>query len=134
MHFCKKSNTFQSQGQTLEEVLIDFGEKPMILNGLFYTAMSRVKRGENLYIRKFVEKSVKANPVVEQKKAAMEMCSRYQFKKVYLDEEIYETKDEIKIGYLNIQGLIKGKSLEFVNSDNNLKELNYLVIAEDLAQ
>ena len=102
----------------------------MILNGLFYTAMSRVKRGENLYIRKFVAKSVKANPVVEQKKAAMEMCSRYQFKKVYLDEEIYETKDEIKIGYLNIQGLIKGKSLEFVNSDNNLKELNYLVIAE----
>ena len=111
-------------------MLIDFGEKPLILNGLFYTAMSRVKSGENLYIRKFNEKSVKANPNVEMKKTAMEICSRYQFKKVYLDEEIFESKDEIKIGYLNIQGLNKGKSLEFVNSDNNLKELDYLVIAE----
>ena len=102
----------------------------MILNGLFYTAMSRVKRGEHFFIRKFLEKSVKANPLVEQKKAAMEICSRYQFKKVYLDEDICESKEEIKIGYLNIQGLIKGKSLEFVNNDNNLKELHYLVIAE----
>lgn len=114
----------------MEEVLIDFGDKPMILNGLFYTAMSRVKSGENLYIRKFNEKYVKANPLVEQKKAAMEMSSRYQFKKVYLDEEIFESNEEIKIGYINIRGLLKGKSLQFINCDSNLQQLSYLVVAE----
>ena len=121
---------FQSQGQTLDEVLLDFGEKPMIQYGLFYTAMSRVKTGESLYIKNFNEKYVKANPLVEPKKAAMELCSRYQFKKVYLDEEIFDKNEEIKIGYINIRGLLKGKSLEFINNDRNLQQLSYLVVAE----
>ena len=122
--------SFQSQGQTLDEVLLDFGEKPMIQYGLFYTAMSRVKTGESLYIKNFNEKYVKANPLVEPKKAAMELCSRYQFKKVYLDEEIFDKNEEIKIGYINIRGLLKGKSLEFINNDRNLQQLSYLVVAE----
>ena len=62
----------------------------MIQNGLFYTAMSRVKTGDNFFIRNFNENYVRANPAVEEKKKAMELFSKYEFKKVYLHEQIFE--------------------------------------------
>ena len=46
---CYAITAHKSQGQTLDEVLIDFsGNKSRINCGSFYTALSRVKLGENL--------------------------------------------------------------------------------------
>ena len=45
---CYAVTAHKSQGQTLEEVLIDYSDEGRINNGSFYTAMSRVKFGKNL--------------------------------------------------------------------------------------
>ena len=102
----------------------------MIQNGLFYTAMSRVKTGDNLFIRNFSENYVTANPAVEEKKQAMEIFSRYEFKKVYLHEKIFDNDEELKLGYINTRRLLEGKSLEFINNNRNLQGLDYLVVAD----
>ena len=61
----------------------------------------------------------------------MKKFKQYQFKKIYLDEEIFKMKNsEIKVGYLNINGLLDGNHAEYINSDHNLKNLDILVIAE----
>ena len=120
----------QSQGQTLEEVLIDFGEGARILNGLFYTAISRVKTGNSLFLRKFQPDYIMSNPDVEKKIKAMSTFSPYQFKKIRLDRAIFVNAEELKIGYINIRSLMKGRSLEFLNNDRNLNCLNFLVVAD----
>ena len=52
-------------------------------------------------------------------------------KKIYLDERIYENPDnEIKVGYLNMNGLLAGNHGSYLNSDHNLKCLDILVLAE----
>ena len=102
----------------------------MIQNGLFYTAMSRVKTGDNLFIRNFSENYVTANPAVEEKKQAMEIFSKYEFKKVYLHEKIFDNDEELKLGYINTRRLLEGKSLEFINNNRNLQGLDYLVVAD----
>ena len=68
---CYALTAHKSQGATLEEVLIDFSDESRINNGSFYTAMSRVKVGQNLYLRDFKNTYVKANPEVEKKMEAM---------------------------------------------------------------
>ena len=55
----------------------------------------------------------------------------YIFKKIYLDERIFKIDDqEIKIGYLNINGLVDGGHAEYLNADFNLQSLDILVLAE----
>ena len=101
-----------------------------MMNGLFYTAISRVKTGDGLFLRSFNPDYIKANPEVENKMKAMSTFSPYQFKKVYLDEKIFVGDEELKLGYINIRSLLKGKSLEFIENDRNLHSLNYLVVAD----
>ena len=50
---CYAVTAHKSQGQTLDEVLIDFTGESRINNGSFYTAISRVKYGKNLYLKDF---------------------------------------------------------------------------------
>ena len=123
-------NSFQSQGQTLEEVIVDFREKSWNQTGLFYTAISRVKTGSSLYLRNFNSDYILANEKVEEKMQSMLLFSPYQFKKVNITEDIYENNDEIKLGYINIRKLMEGKSLEFLNNDQNLLSLDFLCIAD----
>ena len=60
----------------------------------------------------------------------IEQCP-YQFKKIYLDDEIFEdSSNEIKVGYLNINGLLEGNHLSYLDSDKNLTNLQILVLAE----
>ena len=55
----------------------------------------------------------------------------YIFKKLYLDERIFKVDDqEIKVGYLNINGLVDGGHAEYLNADLNLRSLDLLVLAE----
>ena len=102
----------------------------MIQFGLFYTAMSRVKTGNNLFIRHFNENYITANPAVEEKKQAMEIFSKYEFRKVFLNEKIFVNDEELKLGYINTRRLLEGKSLEYINNNRNLQGLDYLVVAD----
>ena len=125
------------QGETLEEVIIDFGPdlvhkiKNYICPGSFYVALTRVKMGSKVFLRSFDQSYIQVNKSIEEKTNAMRKFRKYDFKKIYLDEEVFDLKDqEIKAGYLNINGLLDGGHAEFLNADLNLRNLDILVLAE----
>ena len=69
---CYAITAHKSQGQTLDDVLIDFSANNSRINyGSFYTALSRVKLGNNLFLKDFKPTYIKANPIVEKKMMAM---------------------------------------------------------------
>ena len=128
---CYAVTAHKSQGQTLEEVLIDFSDLGRISNGSFYTAMSRVKYGKNLYLKDFKTEYVKANPEVEKKMESMKVFQQHSFKKTYNTESIFiYNEDEIKLGYININDIISAKSTTFINEDSNFKSLDFLVVSD----
>merc|ERR1712030_11791 len=113
-------------GQTLDEVLIDFSDVNRINNGSFYTAVSRVKYGSNLYLKDFKPEYIKANSDVEKKMEAM---------KILNTETIFETnEDEVKLGYININDIFSARSIDFLNKDTNLLGLDFLVVADTRLQ
>ena len=125
------------QGETLDEVIIDFGPdlahkiKNYICPGSFYVALTRVKMGSKAFLKSFDTKYILVNKSIEEKVAAMRKFRQYKLKKIYLDEKIFENdNDEIKIGYLNINGLLEGGHAEYLNSDKNLLNLDLLALAE----
>ena len=54
----------------------------------------------------------------------------YVFKKTYLDQDIFEKESEIKVGYLNINGLQDGNHIHYFNEDKNLNYLDLIVLSE----
>lgn len=125
------------QGETLEEVIIDFGRDKVnkinnyIVAGGFYVALTRVKMGSAVFLRSFERSYIKVDKTIEDKVEAMRKFRQYNFKKIYLDERIFENIDnEIKVGYLNVNGLLDGNHGSYLNSDHNLKCLDILVLAE----
>ena len=128
---CYAVTAHKSQGQTLEEVLIDYSDEGRINNGSFYTAMSRVKFGKNLYLKDFKTEYVKANPEVEKKMEAMKLFNKHLFKKTYNTESIFiSDEEEIKVGYININDIYESKSTTFINKDSNLLAIDFLVLAD----
>ena len=128
---CYAVTAHKSQGQTLDEVLIDFSDEGRINNGSFYTAMSRVKYGKNLYLKDFKTEYVKANPEVEKKMEAMKVFRQHSFKKTYNTESIFiSNENEIKLGYININEKKKKKSTTFMNEDSNFMALDFLVVSD----
>ena len=56
-------------------------------------------------------------------------------KKIYLDEEIFiEVDNEVKVGYLNINGVGSESHSYHLNNDHNLKNLDILVLSETKIQ
>ena len=128
---CYAITAHKSQGQTLDQTIIDFSSQiSRFGNGSFYTALSRVKFGSNFFLKKFKPEYIKANPALEKKIASMKLYSPYNFKKVYLDEKIYKNEEEIKVGYININNLLTGNSDVFLNEDQNLLELDIIAVAD----
>ena len=112
-------------------MIIDFSAKGARIHpGSFYTALSRVKTGNSFYLRDFKPEYIIANPEVEVKMRNMEMFAPYTFKKVYLDQFIFDGPDEIKIGYININSLYSNSSDVIINGDRNLLCLDLLCVAD----
>ena len=123
--------SYKSQGCTLEEVKVDYSDESRFRPGSFYTAISRVKFGEHLYLKDFKAEYINANPDVEKKLNSMKIFSPHQYLKTYLWESIFEADhDELKLGYININDLMASKSTEFINGDSNLLALDFLVITD----
>ena len=125
------------QGETLDEVIIDFGSnlemkiRNYICPGSFYVALTRVREGKKVFLKSFEKSFIQVNKSIEEKVNAMKLFRSYQFKKIYLDETIFEVNNsEIKAGYLNINGLLDGNHGDYLNADHNLKNLDILVLAE----
>ena len=61
----------------------------------------------------------------------MRKFEHYNFKKIYLDEEIFQLAgNEIKIGYLNINGLLNAGHAEYLDADRNLLNIDILTLSE----
>ena len=125
------------QGETLEEVIIDFGAdqknkiKNYICPGSFYVALTRVREGRSVFLRSFDKSYIQVNDKIQEKIDAMIKYRSYEFKKIYLDQKIFEVDDsEIKVGYLNINGLLDGNHDHYFNADRNLNDLDIIVLAE----
>ena len=71
------------------------------------------------------------NEEVERKMEAMKIFKKYRTFKTFLDEQIYVHKDnELKIGYLNINGLTHAHHGNYLNEDKNLSNLDILALSE----
>ena len=126
---------YKCQGETLEEVIIDFsqdpGERQNIQSGSFYVALTRVKEGKDVYLKSFSESFITFNERVEDKIEAMRKFKPYRFKKLYLSDCIFENADEeVKIGYFNIEGFLESNHAEYLDHDLNLLLLDFLVLSE----
>ena len=68
-------------------------------------ALNRVREGCKVFLKSFHKSYILVNPAVEEKVNAIRKFQPYLFKKVYLDEKVFEDDaDEIKVGYQLIQG------------------------------
>ena len=85
--------------------------------------------GHNVFLKSFDPSYIQVNKSIEEKVDAMRKFRPYLFKKIYLHEKIFESED-IKVGYLNINGVKDGNHALYLNSDHNLKNLDILVLAE----
>ena len=126
---------YKCQGETLEEVIIDFfhepGEIRSIQTGAFYVALTRVKQGKDVYLKSFDEKFITFNKRVEDKIDAMRKFKPYRYKKIYLFDSIYKDGEkEIKLGYFNMQGFLESNHAKYLDNDLNLLHLNFLVLSE----
>ena len=128
---------FKSQGDTLKKTIVDYGPdkelklKNFIVPGSFYVAITRVKERNDLFLRSFDRSYIQVNKSLEEKIEAMKEFRSYRFKKIYLDDDIFQfSNKELKLGYLNINGLVDGYHAEYLNADFNLSNLDFLVVAE----
>jgi ATP-dependent exoDNAse (exonuclease V) alpha subunit len=119
----------KSQGDTLQEILIDFtGDektktKPYICKGSFYTAITRATTGEDVYLQDFDPSYIQVNKKTEEVIEAMRKFRRYPFYKVYIEDKVFVDDNlELKIGYLNINDLTAEYHAEYINSDKNLAQ------------
>lgn len=118
-------------------MIIDFGPEKgknirnFICPGSFYVALTRVKEGKNVFLKSFDKSYIMVDQKIEMKIDAMRTFNPYPFKKIHVDEEIFEdNKKEIKCGFININGLFDGGHGEYLNEDKNLLNLQFLVLAE----
>ena len=123
------------QGESLQKVIVDFRRdeetgKRFIVPASFYTAITRVHKGDDLYLRSFERCFIQNERKVEWEINRLRSLRPFSKTKVYLDEEIFVPSSELKVGYLNINGLLDSLHAEYLNADKNLVNLDLLCVAE----
>ena len=127
--------SYKCQGDTLQEVIVDFSdeakEMKSVTTGSFYVAISRVKEGRHVYLKNFEEKYITTDKKVEEMMELMKEQRPYEFKKTYVSDQIFVDEDnEVKLGYLNINGFCQSNHAQYFDADINLQGLDYLVLSE----
>ena len=107
--------------------MVDFGAdlkkkiRNYIIDGSFYVAITRVRNGKKLFLKSFDRSYVKADKTIKEKILSMRKFKQYIMKKIYLDEEIFiDVDNEVKVGYLNINGVGSESHSHYLNNDYNL--------------
>merc|ERR1711895_395375 len=125
-----------SQGITKERVIIDYTEtRPK--HALFSVPFSRCKTLDGIFLKSFKTQYVYCDPQVLNEYDRLEKNAMYQFSNTYLYDNWLinaSTKEpsfeEIKMSYLNINGLLHSHHLECLRSDINLISSDIICIAE----
>ena len=82
-------------------------------------------------LKDFDPSYIKVDASIAEKIDTMRKVRPYQFKKIYNGDEVFMKKDqEIKIAYLNINGVLDADHFIYLNSDKNLLNLDLIVLAE----
>ena len=128
MVLCFCMTSYKSQGQTLLNSILDFKDS-ISKHGHFYVGVTRVRNSEGLFVRNFTPSQIQCRDDVKRELQILRRNKRYVFSKTYLETKIWTDGDEeIKIGYLNINGF--NVNTENLNKDINLSKLDFLCIAE----
>ena len=104
--------------------------KRFIVPASFYTAITRVHRGDDLYLRSFERCFIQNERKVEWEINRLRTLRPFTKSKIYLDEQIFAPSSEMKVGYLNINGLLDSLHADYLNADKNLVHLDLLCLAE----
>ena len=120
----------KSQGLTLEFVILDFKRKSKknVPAGAFYTAVTRVRSLDNLYLRNFEESHIRTDGRVKEQIEKLK-TKPYKFLKRFLNQPCFENIDsELKMTYLNTNGLLP--HIEDILADRNLVNSDIIVFSE----
>jgi len=132
---CYAMTSHKCQGMTLGKILIDFtdidGKIVTIPAGSFYVAITRVKKGEDVYMTTFSKSFIKVNPHIEEELKRLEERAKHVYLTDFLDIPVFENspkEKELILTYLNINGLLHTRlDLE---SDRNIAHSDILCISE----
>ena len=114
----------------MESVIVDFRDG-YIICGSFYVAITRVRDGNNLFLRDFSPDYIKVSSQVNETIKTMKENMPYMFLKTYLSHPCFKLdQNDFKIGYLNINGLKNADHDKYVNSDKNLSNLSLLCLSD----
>ena len=127
MVLCFCMTSYKSQGQTLQAVIVDFKEA-IAKHGHFYVGVTRVRSADGLFVRNFNPSQIQCRDDVKIELKILRRNKPYTFSKTYLETKIWTSTEEIKVGYLNINGL--NNNLNNLDKDINLSNLDFLCIAE----
>ena len=120
----------KSQGLTLKYVIIDFKQnsKKAVPSGAFYTAVTRVRSLQNIFLRNFDKSHIRTDSDVLQEIDRLKTVP-YKFIKPYLNDSVFKNcPKELKVSYLNSNGLLS--KLEDVRADFNLMRSDILCLSE----
>lgn len=119
--------SYKSQGQTLQAVIVDYKDA-IAKHGHFYVGVTRVRSAEGLFVRNFAPSQIQCRDDVIRELQILRKNKPYTFSKTYLETKIWTNTDEIKIGYLNINGL--NTNISSLNKDINLSHVSncFLII------
>ena len=125
-----------SQGITKDRVIIDFSVKDR-KHALFSVPFSRAKSLDGVFLSSFKKSYVHCDPLVIEEYKRLETSSQYIFENVYLYENYFfntytglPSTLELKISYLNINGLLHSNHIECLRKDHNLMSSDVLCISE----
>ena len=127
MVLCFCMTSYKSQGQTLDNCILDFKDA-ICKHGHFYVGITRVRSAEGVFVRNFSPSQVQCRDDVKKELTILQRNRQYQFSKTYLKTKVWENESELKIGYLNINGLYH--NLKNLDNDSNLSNLDFICIAE----
>ena len=120
----------KAQGLTLEYVIADLKRKSKraVPAGAFYTAVTRVKKLDKLFLRHFDKSCIRTDIRVKEEIKSL-TNKPYKFLKRYLNQPAFINQtDETKFVFLNINGFSSHK--DDISMDKNLLESDLIVLAE----
>ena len=130
----------KAQGMTVDNVIIDFtvdGKEPAkVFCGSFYVAITRARRLEKVFLKAFHDSMIKTDKSVAKEMDRMHRNAKYEFSKRYLRDNVFEEPPpgcflrELKLVYLNINGLMDSDHIEDLRNDKNLLHADVICIAE----
>ena len=118
----------KSQGDTVEKCIVDFDDRYNVF-GMFYVAITRIKSKLNLYLRRFKETFIQCYDKLKYELETMVQTKQYMMKKLYCNEPVFKSED-LRVGYLNINGLVMAGHYQYINTDHNLLCLDILALGE----